>query len=145
MEPFEFKEHVVDVLYEAYGFSFKEALENAALAMFNVVSDTHKVREESSVEVREEADTLEELVGFTLGDLLSELDSREMFFKKFEIKKFEKMQDGEYLLEGIATGSDAQPEMGGTVVKAVTYHEIKVEKTIANGQEHWKITVLLDI
>ena len=144
MQPFEYKEHVVDVLYEAYGFSFENALENAAAAMFNVIADTKKVHEKEKVVVEEKAETLEELVGFVLGDLLSELDAREIFLKEFKVDHFKKVKDG-FECKGTAYGSDAVPELGGTVVKAVTYHDIKVEKEEKNGSEHWKITVLLDI
>lgn len=144
MQPFEYKEHVVDVLYEAYGFSFENCLENAAAAMFNVIADTKKVHGKEKVVVEEKAETLEELVGFVLSDLLSELDAREIFLKEFKVNSFKQGKDG-YSLKGTAYGSDAEPELGGTVVKAVTYHEIKVEKEEKNGSEHWKITVLLDI
>lgn len=144
MEPFQFKEHVVDVMYEAYGFTFEEALQNAAAAMFNVVSDTANVHDKTHFDVEERAETLEELVAYTLGDLLSELDAREMFVKEFKVTHFG-LNGGFYELKGRAFGMEAVPELGGTVVKAVTHHEIKVERQERNGSDHWTITVLLDI
>lgn len=145
MEPYQFKEHVVDVLFEAYGFTFPHALENASLAMFNTIADTTKVHEREHVDIEEKAENLEELVAYVLGDLLSESDAREIFLKEFKVTHF-KQKDGLYELKGRAFGSPAMPEMGGTVVKAVTHHEIKVEKKLdAHGSEHWTITVLLDI
>lgn len=142
MEKFVFHDHVVDVLFESFGFSFEEALENAALAMFTVMADVEKVnKDEENVEVEEKAETLEELVGYTLADLLSELDSRELFFGEFKVSKF-RQDNGVYEVKGVARGSPADPDLGRTFVKAVTYHEIAVKKS-ENGQ--WSIQVLLDI
>jgi len=141
MEKFVFHEHVVDVLFESFGFSFEEALENAALAMFTVIADVEKVKGDEKIEVEEKAESLEELVAYTLSSLLSELDSREMFFSKFAVSSFKKIKEG-FAVKGVAYGSPAEPELGRTFVKAVTYHEIKVEQR-ENGQ--WHIHVLLDI
>ena len=144
MEPFEFKPHTVDVLFEAHGFTFEQALEHAALAMFTTIAEVHKVHGETRIAIEEKAETLEELVAYTLGDLLSELDSREMFFNSFKVTAFKQTAAG-LELKGYATGGDATPELGGTVVKAVTHHEIKVEKQEHDGREQWVIRVLLDI
>jgi SHS2 domain-containing protein len=53
---FEFLEHTADVYIAAYGKSLEEAFENAALAMFEVMTDTEKVSPdmENSVEVEAE-------------------------------------------------------------------------------------------
>jgi SHS2 domain-containing protein len=44
MEPkYEFLEHVSDAYIATYGRSLEEAFQNAALAMFEVMTDTHKI------------------------------------------------------------------------------------------------------
>ena len=45
---FEYFEATADVGFYAYGESLKEAYENAGLAMFNVISDTRKIRQKES-------------------------------------------------------------------------------------------------
>ena len=42
-EKFEFMEHTADVYVAAHGANLAEAFENAALAMFEVMTDTAKV------------------------------------------------------------------------------------------------------
>lgn len=140
MEKYKYLDHKVDVLFEAYGFKLEEAVENAAQAMFDTIADTSKLKAEEKVEIEEEADTLEELIVFALGDLISEADSRELFFKKFKVEELKKNNDGFYL-KGYAMGSEMVPDLGGVVVKAVTHHECSVKKE----GNLWTIKVLLDI
>ena len=140
MDKYKYLDHKVDVLFEAYGFKLEEAVENAAQAMFDTICDTSKVEKQDEVEIEESADTLEELIVFTLGDLIAESDSRELFFKEFKVK-YLKETDGKWTLHGKAYGSEMEPELGGTTVKAVTHHECSVKK---NGNM-WTIHVLLDI
>ncbi|RLI13918.1 archease, partial [Candidatus Bathyarchaeota archaeon] len=53
---FEFLEHTADAYVAAYGKNLAEAFENAALAMFNVMTETEKVasKVEDYVEVEAE-------------------------------------------------------------------------------------------
>ncbi len=144
MEKYKYLDHKVDVLFEAYGFKLEEAFENAAQAMFDTMCDTTKLNMDDNkterVEIEEDADTLEELIVFTLGDLIAESDSRELFFKNFKVTSL-KQVDGSYVLKGYAIGSEMEPELGGTVVKAVTHHECSVKKE----GNIWTIRVLVDI
>ena len=41
---FEFQEHTADERVVAYGLTLEEAFENAALALFEVMTDTKKIR-----------------------------------------------------------------------------------------------------
>ncbi len=132
------------MLFESYGFKVEEAIENAAQAMFDTMCDTTQLipkdDELERVEIEEDAETLEELVVFTLGDLIAESDSRELFFKEFKVTSL-KQVEGTYVLKGHAIGSEMKPELGGTTVKAVTHHECSVKKE----GNIWTIRVLIDI
>lgn len=140
MDKYKYFEHTVDVIFESYGFKIETAIENAAQAMFDVMADNHQLTDEESVEIEEVGETLEDLVVNVLNDLLAEADSRELFFKYFKVTSFKQSPSG-YELKGVAHGCEMKPELGGTVVKAVTYHEGKVEK-----KGHiWTIHILLDI
>ncbi|MGC9113561.1 MAG: archease [Candidatus Micrarchaeia archaeon] len=143
MEKYVFLEHKADVLFEARGFTFQEALENAAQALFDTIADTSSLCEEEAVQVEERAENLEDLANFVLADLLSEGDARETFFKHFSVKEFKKVEGG-YELKGVAVGCEMKPENGRTAVKAVTHHETRV--TPPQGKRgHWTIKMLLDI
>ncbi|MFH1107545.1 MAG: archease [Candidatus Micrarchaeota archaeon] len=132
--------HTADVMYEAYGQSFEKALENAALALFEVIADTRKIRAAKKVELREKAETLEDLAGFVLSDLNSESDAREIFFKRMKAGKLERTKDG-YSIGFTAEGEPYSVEKGRSHVKAVTKHETQVEEK--GGK--WRIRILLDI
>ena len=137
---YKFLEHTADVLFEASGDSFEEALEAAADALFGTICDAGKVGERKVVEVSDKADNLEDLVAFTLSDLLSEMDAEELFLKRFKVDNFGKREGG-FFIEGKAHGSEMNPAIGRTVVKGVTHGMLKVEEQ----KGKWKIRVLLDI
>ncbi len=140
VDKYKFLEHKVDVLFEAYGFKLEEAIENAAQAMFDTITDTTQLKSDEKVKIEENADSLEDLVIFVLGNLITEGDTRELFFKQFKITEL-KQKNGIYFLKGYAVGSEMKPEMGGTTVKAVTHHECSVKKE----GNIWTIKILLDI
>lgn len=140
MKSHRFLEHTADVLLEATGGSFEEALEAAADGLFETIADVKKLGETKEIKISEEVPDLGNLVVFTLSDLLSEMEAEEMFLKRLKVEKFEKA-DGNFILEATAYGSPQQREFGNTVVKAVTHHLLQVEEK----QGKWKIRVLLDI
>ncbi len=136
---YKFLEHTADVLFEAYGKTFEEALENAAEAMFLVIADVDKIEPTEQRTIRIIASDRENLVVKTLAELLTTSDIDNLFFKKFKINKI--IQDGQIILKGVAYGEERNSQKGRTEVKAVTYHELAVKKI---GQK-WVIKILLDI
>jgi SHS2 domain-containing protein len=138
MEKYRFLEHTADVLFEAYGKSFEEALENAAEAMFSVMSHTDRLAEEKSFTVEEQADSLENLVVFTLSSILSESEIRKILPKKFSVEKFE--ERGNFRVVGKVFGGKWDGGKVKTEVKAVTHHLLRVERN-----KKVSIRVLLDI
>lgn len=138
---FKFLPHTADVLVEAYGKTLEEALENLALGLFETLAEREKLEEKKSVQIMQEASNAEELAALTLGDLLSESDARELFFKSFKVEKLEQ-KGGGYQLKGTARGETRSRAKGRTDVKAVTFHE-SVAKQGAKGE--WTLRVLLDI
>lgn len=142
MKRHKFLEHTADVLFEAEGETFEEALEAAAGALFDTIAETKKIKPSKTVEIRETAASREDLVLNTLSTLLSEMDAEELFFKEFKVKELkEEGKAGNFSVVGEAKGAPSDPKIGKIVVKAVTYHLLRVEKT--GGK--WRIRVLLDI
>jgi len=139
MERYRFLEHTADVLFEAYGSTFEAALENAAEAMFGVMSHTDKLKEERSFKVAEHADSLENLVVFTLSEILSESEIQKVLPKRFKVESIAQ-KDGEFVLNGEVFGGEWEGKKVKTEIKAVTHHLLKVEKN-----DRVSIRVLLDI
>jgi len=139
MKKYELLEHKADVLFEAGGKSFEQALENAAQALFETIADPAKAGSGVEASVEEKAGSLEELAVLTLAKLLTESDVSECFFKRFRVTEFKKTPEG-YSVKGTAEGGPMSREAGRTCVKAVTHHEARVTHA-----KDWKIRILLDI
>ena len=133
-------EHKADVLFEATGGTFAEVLEESARALFETIADAKKIRATKKITVRQTAKKLDELLVFTLSDLLTQSDVNELFFARFKVKKFGKKGDS-YFVEGVAEGAPMTPRLGRTAVKAVTLHESRVLEK--DGK--WTARVLLDV
>ena len=139
---FEFLEHTADVLIAAHGQNIAEAFENAALAMFEVMTDTTKVDPsiEDSVEV--EAEDEYALLYSWLEALLVKSEVNGMLYSKFKVSSFEDADDG-FKLKATIWGEkfNAEKHPQKVAVKAVTYHRMEIIKQIE------KVTVefILDI
>lgn len=127
-----------DVMYEAYGKCLKDVFINSAEALMSVICKINKVRPKKEVEVEVYGENLEKLMLNWLQELIILVDIKGMFFSKFEIIEIDK--SGKYL-KAVIYGEDVKPELGETVVKAVTYYKYKFTKT-KNG---YIVRVSLDI
>ncbi|MFP3233728.1 MAG: archease [Sulfolobaceae archaeon] len=136
---YEFFDHTADVGIKAYGRDLNEAFENAALAVFEVMTDTSKVEPKESREIEIDGMDLENLLYRWIESLLVYYDSELLLFGKFKVKiDLENLR-----LNAIAWGEKFDPDKHErrTVVKAVTYHEMSILKT-NNGYE---LTFVVDI
>jgi SHS2 domain-containing protein len=139
---FEFLEHTADVLIAAHGQKLEEAFENAALAMFEVMTDTTKIDpvQEETVEV--EAEDEYALLYSWLEALLVKFEIKGMLFSKFEIDRIQDTPDG-YKLHASVWGEkfNVEKHPQKVAVKAVTYHRMEIIK------EHDQTTLefILDI
>lgn len=136
---YEFFDHTADIGIKAYGRDLNEAFENAALAVFEVMTDTSKVEPKESREIEIDGMDLENLLYRWIESLLVYYDSELFLFGKFKVKiDFENLR-----LNAIAWGEKFNPDKHErrTVVKAMTYHEMSIVKT-NNGYE---LTFVVDI
>jgi SHS2 domain-containing protein len=139
---FEFLEHTADILIAAHGQNLEEAFENAALAMFEVMTDMTKINPsvEDTVEVAAEDEYA--LLYSWLEALLVKFEVNGMLFSKFKITSLQDATD-EFKLKANIGGEkyDAEKHPQKVAVKAVTYHRMEIIK------EHDKVTVefILDI
>jgi SHS2 domain-containing protein len=126
---FEFLEHTADAYIAAYGKDLAEAFENAAIAMFNVMTNTEEVdpKVEDHIEVEEEDEHA--LLYSWLEALLVKFEINKMLFSKFKISSLEKTS-GEFRLKAKIWGEKLDPEKHSQKVgvKAVTYHRMEIIK-----------------
>lgn len=113
-----------DVMFEAYGKSLKEVFENAAYALFSVICQCDKVKRKTEMEIVVEAEDVRELMLDWLQELIARVDVEDMFFSRFDIREISSRR-----LKARVYGDRARQELGGTVVKAVTYYKFSFEKT----------------
>jgi SHS2 domain-containing protein len=128
---FEFLEHTADVYIAAHGKTMEEAFENAALAMFEVMTDTDKVSPdvEDSVEVEAEDDFA--LLYSWLEALLVKFETKNMLYSNFKISSIEENSDG-FRIKAAVWGEkfNAEKHTQKVGVKAVTYHRMEIIKEI---------------
>ena len=125
-----------DVIFEAYGREKRDLLTNAAHALFDVICKQSEIKPEKELKIEVDGTNSEDLLFNWLQSLIAQVDIEEMFFSKFTIVELTDTK-----LTAFIYGESITPKKGETVVKAVTYHQFKLEKT-ASG---WMCRVSLDI
>lgn len=140
---FAFLEHTADVMVKAWGKTLEEALKAAAKAMFEVITDTSRVRPLVEVKVEVCGTDLENLLYRWLEELLYHHDTSNMVFSSFNVSPLYSNERGEVCISGSAAGEpfDRGLHEPRTVVKAVTYHNMRVWR---EGELYY-VTFVLDI
>ncbi|HPB58977.1 MAG TPA: archease [Candidatus Saccharicenans sp.] len=142
---YEFLPHLADARFRAYGQTLEEVLANAALAMVSLMWEAEKIRPTRKEVIKVEASSLEQLTVKFLTEFLYLLDVKSFLLAEVESIKVEETQkDGRklYRLEAEVAGDSASPEYEiYGLVKAVTYNEMKIEKT--DGL--WVLEVVVDM
>ena len=131
-----FLPHMSDVLIETYGKTFESAYQELCIGMFSQMGRDSVKKESESFSVNQKANTLDELVVNSLSEILAECEIERVIPKKVNVKEFDE-----------AEKSISLDVIGGTgiprnIIKAVTYHELKVEK---DKKGNWTIRVRFDI
>ncbi len=128
-------EHTADLMVKAYGRTLKECFENAAFAMMDQIVDASSADLSDEVSITVEGTDLEELLYNFLSEVLFIFDAKGLVLGKFDVD----LQPGR--LECKAWGETFDPEKHSpkSDIKAVTYHELKVDK------DEPSITVLFDV
>ena len=124
---FEFMEHTADVYVRAHGKTMEEAYENAALSMFETITDSDKVAaaQEDSLEV--EAEDQYALLYNWLEALLVKSETEGMLYSKFQISNWKETAES-FKFKAKIWGEKFHPQKHPqkVAVKAVTYHRMVV-------------------
>ena len=132
---FKFLEHTADILFQAEGKTFEEALEEASKALSATLAD--KVKKKKEFEFEESAADIEELVISALSRLLAESELLEMLPGGFKVISFSESPERARIKVKAWAGEGTQK----TIVKGVTYGMLKVERK----KDRCTIQVLLDV
>lgn len=128
-----------DLTVEAYGSTIDEVFANAALAAFNAMTplEAVKPREMRAFEICSE--DLEGLLFDFLNELLYIHDVEFLIFSEIEAQ----VDIEAFKLKAVCRGERFNPERhrSGIVVKAVTYHEMRIERV----EQGWRARVVFDI
>jgi SHS2 domain-containing protein len=126
---FKFLEHMADAYIAAYGKDLAEAFENAAAAMFEVMTEIEKVKPEVEDYVEVEAADEYALLYNWLEELLVKSEINEMLYSKFEISELARTANG-FRLKAKIWGEKFKPEKHPQKVgvKAITYHQMEITK-----------------
>ncbi len=139
---FKFLEHTADVYFEARGETLEEVFEEAAKAMFSVITDISKVEKRVKKRIEGEGIDLFNALYRWLEELLILHDAEGLVFSEFHVEYVR--EEGEVVkFAGEALGEpfDESKHVKGTEVKAVTYSMMEISKD--NGC--WYARVVLDI
>jgi SHS2 domain-containing protein len=128
---FEFLEHTADVFIVAYGKTLEEAFENSALAMFEVMTDTDRVRADVEEHVEVEAEDEFALLYNWLEALLVKFETENMLYSKFKISSINETVEG-FRAKASVWGEkfNAKKHTQKVGVKAVTYHRMEIIKEL---------------
>ncbi len=138
MKRFEVLDHTADIGLAIYGEDLKTLFEHAGEGFFHIITDLKRVKPRVEKRVELSGESLDRLMVDWLGELLYLHDVDHFLFREFVVETV-----GEEGLKAVAKG---EPYREGahvikTQVKAVTYHQIRVEKM--NGG--WRARVILDL
>ncbi|MEA1893678.1 MAG: archease [Euryarchaeota archaeon] len=140
----EYLDHPADVKFRVYGRTIEEAFEYAARAMFGVMIDpgtAATIEPIQTIEIDLSADDCKNLLYDFLSELLYLFEVEEIVFARFDVARIEQVGDG-YHLKAHVSGEpiDLGRHMFGVGVKAVTFHDMVVERV----DDGYAVQVLVD-
>ncbi len=128
-------EHTADVGVRAWGSSVEEAFEQATLGLLDIVGAWMPGTGERH-DIKVTAHDLGGLLVDWLGEVLYLQDSQDVVICGLRVREV-----GEEGAEGWVELAARPEQIEGTAVKAITYHQLSVERT----HRGWEATVFLDI
>ncbi len=126
-----------DVGIKVWGQDLEELFKNAAIGMFELITDVSAVQESESREVHVVADSDEDLLVQWLNELVFLFDSYNYVGKSFSLNIINKK------LKAEISGGTFEPSTNESrlLIKAATYHDLSLTKTTT----HWEATIIFDI
>lgn len=136
MKQYELIEHTADIGLKAYGKNISEAFKNAAIGMFDIITDNSSIDDVGQYDINLEAHDLEQLLVDWLSELLFLNSAKNLVFGNFNIE----IDDNYLSAHVLGEEFDISKHKKGVEIKAVTYHILEV-----HNKNPFYIQVLFDI
>lgn len=135
---FEILEHPADIGFRAVGRTLPELFENAAAALLTIRADPEEVEPRQEFPIRADGADYESLLVSFLSEVLYLVDGKQLAFHRVRV---DALSEAAIAATGLGEPNDPARHHVKLIVKAVTWHQLKIEQT-ADG---WSATVYLDI
>ncbi|HTZ39870.1 MAG TPA: archease [Syntrophales bacterium] len=138
MKPYHAIDHTADLGLVIMGASEGDLFSNAAFAVFDIITDLERVEPREIRRIAVEGDSREDLLVNFLREVLYLYNGEGWLLKQAHITRI-----GEKDLEAEVLGEpfDSQKHEICKEIKAVTYHQTEVRKTL----EGWTARVIFDV
>jgi SHS2 domain-containing protein len=136
---YDFFDHTADIGVHIYGATLPELFRNAAQAMYEVMGKLAKAESGKRKEIKLEATTLEDLLHDWLTELLYDFAAHQVLYDRLDMTEVTPQRVVATLTGGVVDFARSKPR---SEIKAVTYHQLRVEQT-KNGR--WQATVIFDV
>jgi SHS2 domain-containing protein len=142
MKPFELIDHTADVGIKAYGSTLAELFENAAKGMFSIIAgEGYNAGGPAAVRIIDiniDKDNFEELLVSWLSELLYIFNREKIYFRDFKISS---LNNRSIRAEAIGSNIDLYQSSLYTEIKAVTFHNLKIEENM----EGFSCAIIFDV
>ncbi|MBL7054726.1 archease [Candidatus Woesearchaeota archaeon] len=139
MKEYTFLEHTADAKFRAHGKNLEEAFTNAALAMFSIITDTHKIKEKTTHDIECSSKDLKSLLYDFLEELVFLIDTENFLLSK--VKELKIFKEKLYFLRAVVAGDEADNYETTGDIKAVTYYDMEIKQEKGKAM----VQVVLDL
>jgi SHS2 domain-containing protein len=135
---FEVLEHPADIGFRVHADTLPDLFARAASAMLSIGGDPGAAEPREQYPLRVESGDRESLLVDWLSEVLYWFDGKRIAFREFRVSRLE-----DTLIEAVGIGEARDPDRhrARLIVKAVTYHQLKIEQRDCQ----WVADVYLDI
>ncbi|HAK89314.1 MAG TPA: hypothetical protein DHV16_07740 [Nitrospiraceae bacterium] len=130
-----------DAGIKAYGKSREEAFVNAGFGMYSLITDIGNINERQEIDIEVKSDSIEGLLVSFLNELIFRFDTYNFIGSRIEISDLSIQPPFFIKAKIFGEEFDVERHERRLLVKAATYHNIRVEKT----GDKWEIEVIFDI
>jgi SHS2 domain-containing protein len=125
MKKYEFIEHTADIGLKAYGKNISEAFENAAIGMFDIITDCSEINNVGQYDIILHASDLEQLLVDWLSELLFLNSAKNLVFGFFKVEL--DMENLSLSAHVFGDKYNISKYKIGVEIKAVTYHMLEIK------------------
>ncbi len=125
MKRYEIIPHTADIGIRVYGKDLKDLFKNAAYGMFDIIADLDGLTSSVTQSIEVKAPNKEELLVVWLDELLYNFYTKQIIFFDFKILE---LDDKRINAEAFGRNLGENRNRLKTEIKAVTYHELKIEE-----------------